>query len=82
MLNKTKPLYGDELAYKIKIEKGVYKTYSHKEVREMVDALGTALINMGLKNKTLFFKNYPLFGWIFNINFIHYFKIKIYLPQF
>lgn len=51
MLNKTKPLYGDELAYKIKIEKGVYKTYSHKEVREMVDALGTALIDIGLKDK-------------------------------
>ena len=47
MLNKTKDLYGDKTAYKIKIEEGKYITFSHKEVREMVDALGTELINMG-----------------------------------
>lgn len=53
MLNKTKPLYGNEPAYKIKIEKDNYKIYSHKEVREMIDALGTALIDMGLKGKRI-----------------------------
>lgn len=53
MLNKTKLLYGNEPAYKIKIGKDNYKTYSHKEIRETVDALGTALIDMGLKGKRI-----------------------------
>ena len=53
MLNKTKNLYGEKTAYKIKIEQGKYKTYTHKEVREMVDNLGTALINLGLKGKRI-----------------------------
>ena len=53
MLNKTKKMYEQKTAYKIKIEEGKYKTYSHTEVREMVDALGTALIDMGLKNKRI-----------------------------
>lgn len=53
MLNKTKNMYGDKLAYKIKLEEGKYKTFSHKEVRDMVDALGTALISLGLKGKRI-----------------------------
>ncbi|MCI8273875.1 MAG: AMP-binding protein [Clostridia bacterium] len=53
MLNKTKDTYGDKPAYKIKIEEGKYKTISHKEVREMVDSLGTALIDIGLKDKRI-----------------------------
>lgn len=53
MLNKTKELYGEKTAYKIKIEKGKYKIFTHKEVREMVDSLGTALIDLGLKNKRI-----------------------------
>ena len=53
MLNKTKKLYGDKPAYKIKIEDGKYKIFSHKEVRNMVDSLGTALIDMGLKGKRI-----------------------------
>ena len=53
MLNKTKNMYGDKLAYKIKLEEGKYKMFSHKEVRDMVDALGTALISLGLKGKRI-----------------------------
>ena len=53
MLNKTKKLYGDKPAYKIKIDDGKYKIFSHKEVRNMVDSLGTALIDMGLKGKRI-----------------------------
>lgn len=53
MLNKTDELYKDNIAYKIKIEKNKYITYTHKEVRNMVNALGTSLINMGLKNKRI-----------------------------
>lgn len=53
MLNKTRELYGDRPGYKIKIEEGKYKTYTHNEIRDMVDYLGTALINLGLKNKRI-----------------------------
>ncbi len=53
MLNKTKEIYRDKPAYKIKIRAGEYKTISHYEVREMIDNLGTALINLGLKGKRI-----------------------------
>ncbi len=53
MLNKTRNLYGEKPAYKIKIEEGKYKIYTHSEIREMVDNLGTALIDMGLKGKRI-----------------------------
>ena len=53
MLTKTKSMYGDGIAFKIRSEGNKYKTYSHKEVRDMVDALGTALIDIGLKDKRI-----------------------------
>ena len=53
MLNKTEKLYADKSAYKIKVEEGKYQIYTHKEVREMINNLGTALINLGLKGKRI-----------------------------
>ncbi len=53
MLNKTKKLYANKVAYKIRKQDGEYKLISHEEVRNMVDALGTALIDMGLKGKRI-----------------------------
>jgi len=53
MLNKTKEMYSNKTAYKIRNKEGKYTIFSHKEVREMVDALGTALIDMGLKDKRI-----------------------------
>ena len=53
MLNKTKKLYGERPAYKIRIEEGKYKVFTHNEVRDMIDSLGTALINLGLKGKRI-----------------------------
>jgi len=53
MLLKTKKLYGERIAYKIKIEKDKYKTITHNEVRDNIDGLGTALIDMGLKDKRI-----------------------------
>lgn len=52
MLKKTGKAFGKRPAYKIKKENG-YKIITHKEVREMVDGLGTALINLGLKGKRI-----------------------------
>ena len=53
MLNKTGKIYGDKPAYKIRKEKGKYRIITHKEAREMVDSLGTALIDLGLKGKRI-----------------------------
>ena len=53
MLNKTRELYGNKPGYKIKIGKGQYKTYTHNEIRDMINYLGTALINLGLKGKRI-----------------------------
>lgn len=53
MLNKTRELYGEKTAYKIKIEKDKYKTFTHNEVRDMVNYLGTSLIHLGLKGKRI-----------------------------
>ncbi len=53
MLNKTGKLYADRLAYKIKLDEGKYQTFTHREVRDMINNLGTALINLGLKGKRI-----------------------------
>ena len=51
MLNKTKELYAKRPAYKLRVAEGKYRIITHKEAREMIDALGTALIDLGLKGK-------------------------------
>ena len=53
MLNKTKDIYSNKPAYKIKIEENKYQIYTHEQVREMIDSLGTSLIDMGLKDKRI-----------------------------
>lgn len=53
MLEKSGKLYSDNIAYKIKIEEGQYETFTHKEVRDMINGLGTALIDIGLKGKRI-----------------------------
>ena len=51
MLEKTNDLYGEKTAYKIKIEKGKYLTYTHKEVRHMVDAIRNSINKSRVKRK-------------------------------
>ena len=53
MLTKSGEKYKDRIAYKIKKEKGKYQCFTHGEVREMINSLGTALIHMGLKGKRI-----------------------------
>ena len=53
MLDKTRKLYGEKIGYKIKVRKGKYKVYTHNEIRDMINYLGTALISMGLKGKRI-----------------------------
>lgn len=53
MLSKTGKQYPEKIAYKIKKKDGNYETITHKEVRKKIDALGTSLISMGLKDKRI-----------------------------
>ena len=53
MLNKTRNIYADRPAYKIRAGEGKYKTFTHSEVRDMIDSLGTALCDLGLKGKRI-----------------------------
>ena len=54
MLNQTGEVYGDRPPYIFKTEeKGKFRTITHKEFRENINALGTTLIQMGLKDKRI-----------------------------
>ncbi|MBR3001954.1 MAG: AMP-binding protein [Clostridia bacterium] len=54
MLKKSGEKFGDRPAYIYKTETpGKFREITHKEFREEVDALGTALINLGLKDKRI-----------------------------
>lgn len=54
MLEKSGKLYGDRPAYRFKTEEeGKFNIITHKEYREMVNALGTAFIKLGLKGKRI-----------------------------
>ena len=54
MLNKTGEVYGENTAFMLKTEKpGQFKTITHKEFRNEINALGTTLIKMGLKDKRI-----------------------------
>ena len=52
MLKQTGEAYGNRPAYIFK-DNGSMKTISHKEFRDDINALGTVLINMGLKDKRI-----------------------------
>ena len=53
MLEQSGKRYGDNIAYKIRIKKDIYQCFTHREVRQMINALGTALIDIGLKGKKI-----------------------------
>lgn len=54
MLKQTGDAYGERPAYMFKAdEQGKCKTITHKQFRDEINALGTALIQMGLKNKRI-----------------------------
>ncbi len=53
MLDKTRNMYANRPAYQIRNKDGKYTYFTHEEVRDMVNALGTALISLGLKGKRI-----------------------------
>lgn len=63
MLKKTKEEFGERPAYKIRVEENKYKIYTHKEVRDIIDALGTALISFNLKGKRIAVIGENRFEW-------------------
>ncbi len=54
MLKQSGEAYGDRPAFKFKTDKeGEFRIITHKEFRDDINALGTALIKMGLKDKRI-----------------------------
>lgn len=53
MLESSARLYGDNVAFYTKFEKGPYTEIKYKQVLSEVNGLGTALINRGLKDKRI-----------------------------
>ena len=54
MLKQSGEVYGDRPAFMYKTEKpGEFRTITHKEFRDDINALGTTLIKMGLKDKRI-----------------------------
>ena len=53
MLQKQSEIYKERPAFKIRTGENKYKIVTHKEVLEIVNALGTALISLGLKGKRI-----------------------------
>ena len=54
MLEKSGRMYENRPAYKLRTEvKGEYRIITHKEARDNINYLGTALIKMGLKGKRI-----------------------------
>ena len=63
MLKKSGKKYADNIAYQIKTKEGTYQNITHREVRQMIDALGTALMDMGLKDKRIAVIGENRFEW-------------------
>lgn len=63
MLFQIEKAYAQNLAYKVKLEAGKYKEYTYAEVKNVVEALGTALINLGLKDKRIGIIGENRFEW-------------------
>lgn len=54
MLKQTGDAFGNRPAYMFKTDKaGEFRTITHKEFRDDINALGTALVKMGLKDKRI-----------------------------
>ena len=65
MLNSSVDLYADNTAYLIKKEKGgAYHHITYAQVKNDVDALGTKLISMGLKDKKIAIIGENCYEWM------------------
>lgn len=53
MLNHSSALYGEKSAFLINKKNGEFDSISYSQFKEDVDAFGTALLSLGLKNKCI-----------------------------
>ena len=53
MFNHSKETYGNEMAFKLKVGEGKYRDVTYNEYIDNVNALGTALISIGLQGKKI-----------------------------
>ncbi|MGE4283284.1 MAG: long-chain fatty acid--CoA ligase [Clostridia bacterium] len=53
MLSQSAELYGTKSAFLVKSKEGGYSPITYQEFKEDVDALGTALLNLGLRGKRI-----------------------------
>ena len=63
MLVLIEKAYAQNLAYKVKVSTGEYKTYNYKDVKSLVEAFGTGLIDLGLKDKRIGIIGENRFEW-------------------
>ena len=63
LLLKAESVYAQNIAYKVKVEPGKYQTYTYTDVKQLVEALSTALINLGLKDKRIGLIGENRFEW-------------------
>jgi len=68
LLNKSAKKYGDKAAFKFKTDvPGEFREKSYKEFFNEVNALGTALINLGLKDKRIAIISENRYEWTVRI---------------
>ena len=65
MINSSEALYGDRTAYLIKnIPGGSYVPKSYRELKQDIDAFGTALMDLGLKGKHIAVIGETRYEWV------------------
>lgn len=65
LINSCAALFGEKTAFLIKhTEHDLYHPISHKQFKDDVDALGTALLNLGLKNKRIAIIGENRYEWV------------------
>lgn len=63
MLSESAEIYADNCAFLLKSEKGNYETLSYKEYKQEVDALGTELLYLGLKDSNISIMSENRYEW-------------------
>ena len=65
LINSSAALYGDRTAYLIKnVPGGSYVPKSYRDLKNDIDAFGTALVEMGLKNKHIAVIGETRYEWV------------------
>lgn len=63
MLSQSSEIYGNNCAFLLKAEDGNYKYLSYKQYKQEVDALGTELLSLGLKDSNISIMSENRYEW-------------------